>query len=349
MISSQLEVVGGENMIITRTPFRITLGGGGTDLPSYYNNYGGFIFSFTVDKYMYINVNRPMIDDYIRVKYSDSETVNHISELKHEIARECLKKLDIHKNIEISSMADIPAGSGLGSSSTYTVGLLKALHYLKRDFINLPDLAEEACDIELNKLGKPMGKQDQYLATYGGFLVMEIARDGNVVVSNAAISESTLTDLKNNLLIFYTGEQRLNKKILGQQDKSTRINNKTVLESLHYIKESGYKILEMVESGNITDIGLMFDEHWKYKKKMAAGISNSRFDEIYEISKKNGAIGGKITGAGGGGFFTFYCEKGQSELRKAMLQQGLRELRYDFDFEGTKILANFMNYRSLNI
>lgn len=333
-------------MIITRTPFRITLGGGGTDLPSYYSKYGGFIFSFTMDKYMYLNVNRPCIDKLIRVKYSESETVNSTKELKHEIARACLEKLNIKDNIEISSIADLPAGSGLGSSSTYTVGLLNALHCLKRDHLPIKDLAEEACKVEMDILEKPMGKQDQYLAAFGGFLIMEIARDGHVEVSNANLNVSTIDNLKRNLLVFYTGKQRENKKILGEQNKATNNKKRDVLNSLHYIKESGYKILEIVESGNITDLGIMFDEHWHYKKKLANGISNPYFDEIYEVAKKNGVIGGKLSGAGGGGFFTFYCENNQSKLRDKMKKMGLRELRFDFDYEGTKVLANFMNYHS---
>jgi len=333
-------------MIITRTPFRVTLGGGGSDLPSYYSKHGGFIFSFTLDKYMYITLKRAFADDLIRIKYTKSETVSKVSEIKHEIARACLQKVGFSKGIEIASMADIPSGSGLGSSSTYTVGLLNALYNLKRNFISLHDLAEDACEIEIDILKKPMGKQDQYLATFGGFLVMEIARDGNVKVSNARVNVSILDDLKRNLLIFYTGIQRLNKEILGEQDKATKRSKKDVLESLHYIKESGYKILEIVESGNITELGMMFDEHWKYKKKLAKGITNPTFDKIYEIAKLNGAIGGKLSGAGGGGFFTFYCEDKQTQLRAAMKKVGLRELRYDFDFEGTKVLANFMNYSS---
>jgi len=335
-------------MIITRTPFRITLGGGGTDLASYYSKFGGFIFSFTLDKYMYINVNRPVVDDYIRVRYSQSETVKHIADLKHNIASACLINLGINKAIEISSMADIPSGSGLGSSSTYTVGLLKALHSLKRDFLSLHDLAEEACKIEIEMLNKPMGKQDQYLATFGGFIILEIARDGHVEVTNANIKQSTLDDLNRNLLIFYTGETRLNREILKKQDMATQRNEKQVLESLHYIKESGYKILENVESGNITDLGKMFDIHWEYKKKMVKSITNPTFNKIYELAKENGALGGKVSGAGGGGFFTFYCEDKQDQLRSAMIKAGLRELRYSFDFEGTKILANFQNNRTIN-
>lgn len=333
-------------MIITRTPFRVTLGGGGTDLYSYYSKHGGFIFSFTLDKYMYITLKKAFADDLIRIKYTKSETVSKVSEIKHGIARTCLEKVGFSKGIEIASMADIPSGSGLGSSSTYTVGLLNALYHLKRNYISLQDLAEDACEIEIDILKKPMGKQDQYLAAFGGFLIMEIDKSGNVKVSNALVSVSTLDDLKRNLLIFYTGAQRENKKILGEQDKATQKNNKEVLESLHYIKESGYKILEIIESGNITELGIMFDEHWMYKKKLAKGITNPTFDKIYELAKKNGALGGKISGAGGGGFFTFYCEEKQNQLREAMKKSGLKELRYDFDFEGTKVLANFMNYSS---
>ena len=331
-------------MIITRTPFRVTLGGGGTDLPSFYSQFGGFIFSFAIDKYMFIYVNRPIVDDLIRIKYSKSETVSSLNQVEHDIARACMEKAGITKGLEITSMADIPSGSGLGSSSTYTVGLLNALHAMNRDYISLHDLAEEACYIEMDKLNKPMGKQDQYLAAFGGLTILEIARDGNVVVKKANITYDTIERLRRNLLMFYTGKQRLNKDILGAQDKSTQQGEKQVLESLHYIKESGYKILEIVESGNITELGKMFDEHWQYKKKLAKGITNPHFDRIYELAKKNGALGGKISGAGGGGFFTFYCEENQDKLRSLMKTEGMLELKYDFDFEGTKILANFMNY-----
>ena len=295
---------------------------------------------------MYITVKRAFADDLIRIQYSKSETVSTLSELQHEIARACLQKTGLSKGIEVASMADIPSGTGLGSSSTYTVGLLSALHNLKRNFLSLQDLAEEACEIEIDILKKPMGKQDQYLAAFGGFLVMNIGEDGSVRASNANVSLRTLDELKRNLLIFYTGKQRQNKKILGAQDTATKKNEKQVLESLHYIKESGYKILEIIESGNITELGVMFDEHWKYKKMMAHGITTPYFDKVYEVAKQNGAIGGKLSGAGGGGFFTFYCEDKQAQLRSAMEGMNLRELRYDFDFEGTKVLGNFLNYSS---
>jgi len=191
-------------MIITRTPFRITLGGGGTDLPSYYSKYGGFIFAAGINKYMYISVNRPIVDDLVRVKYSKSEIVSHREELQHDIAREAMRMMNIEKGIEIVSMADVPAGTGLGSSSCYAVGLLNALHTMKREFVDLQTLAEEACELEINRLGKPIGKQDQYMAAFGGLTVLDIDKDGTVKVRKARVSDTTIDDLNRNLLMFYT-------------------------------------------------------------------------------------------------------------------------------------------------
>ena len=327
-------------MIVSRTPFRVTLGGGGTDLPSYYEKFGGFIFSFGLSKYMYVSVNSPSVDNFIRLKYSKSEKVMDYRELEHEIARACLEKTNILSKIEVSSIADIPAGSGLGSSSVYTVGLLNALYAHKKEYLSLASLAEIACEIEMDILKKPMGKQDQYLAAFGGFTVMEIDKSGKVSNYQVDLSASLIKELNRNIMIFYTGKQRLNKGILSEQDKSTKKNKKFVLDSLHYIKDSGYKILEIVKSENIHQLGLMFDEHWDHKKRLSSGISNKRFDDIYNVAKSNGALGGKISGAGGGGFFTFYCEKNHHQLRKAMLQEGLVELDYTFDFDGSKIISN---------
>jgi len=330
-------------MIITKTPFRITLGGGGTDLPSYYSKYGGFIFAGAINKNMYINIIRPIVDDLVRVKYSKSEIVHHRDELKHDIAREAMKMMGIEKAIEIISMADVSEGTGLGSSSCYAVGLLKGLHIMKRDYISLQDLAEEACNLEINILGKPIGKQDQYMASFGGLTVLDIDKDGTVNVRSADVSDATVDDLNRNLLLFFTGISRHSEQILSGQNEGIKEEKKGIMESMHYIKEIGYKILESVENGNITDVGLMFDEHWKYKKKISSKMSNPRFDEIYEVAKENGALGGKISGAGGGGFFLFYVEEKHRKLRKVMKDLGLREMRYRFDFEGTKVLINFMD------
>ena len=327
-------------MIITRTPFRFTLGGGGTDLPSYYTKYGGFIFAAAINKYMFINLNKPVVDDLVRVKYTKSEMVEHRDELQHEIAKEAMRIIGIEKGLEIISIADVPAGSGLGSSSCYTIGLLRGLHSMNRKYIGLQDLAEEACDLEINRLGKPIGKQDQYMAAFGGLTVLDIDKDGTVHVRGAEVSDSTIDDLNRNLLLFYTNTSRSADVILIEQSKGAKEEKKGVVESMHYIKEIGYKILESVENGNITDVGLMFDEHWKYKKRISNKMSNPRFDEIYEIAKENGALGGKISGAGGGGFFLFYVEEGHKKLRDVMKKLGLREMRYRFDFEGTKVLVN---------
>jgi D-glycero-alpha-D-manno-heptose-7-phosphate kinase len=329
-------------MIITRTPFRVTLGGGGTDLPAYYEKHGGFIFACGIDKYMFININRPIVDDLIRVKYSRSETVARRDQLQHEIARESMRMMGIDKALEIVSMADVPAGTGLGSSSCYAVGLLNALHTMKRDYVSLKDLAEEACCLEISNLKKPIGKQDQYMAAFGGLTVLDIAKNGKVKVRKADVSESVIDDFNRNMLMFYTNTSRSADVILSEQSKAAREENKNVLENMHYIKEIGYKILAALESGNITDVGLMFDQHWEYKKKISRKISNKEFDQIYKIAKENGALGGKISGAGGGGFFVFYVEEKHGYFRNKMKSIGLREMRYRFDFEGSKVLVNFM-------
>ena len=327
-------------MIVSRTPFRITLGGGGTDLPSYYKEHGGFIFSFCLSKYMYICINRPSADDLIRLKYSISESVESVEDLQHDIAKACLQRVNINSRIEIASLSDIPAGSGLGSSSTYTVGLLNALHSLNGEYKSLEFLADEACKIEMDILKKPMGKQDQYLAALGGFVMLEIDKDGTVKSEKIQLDKSIMNELNRNLLIFYTGQQRKNDKILKEQDDSTKNNQEEVLNSLHYIKESGYKILDIVKSGNLDELGGMFRDHWEMKKKLSSGVTNDKIDSIYNIALNNGATGGKITGAGGGGFFTFYCSQDHQKLRNAMKAEGLKEIDYSFDLDGSRIISN---------
>jgi D-glycero-alpha-D-manno-heptose-7-phosphate kinase len=328
-------------MIVTRTPFRVTLGGGGTDLPSYYEKYGGFIFSAGINKYMFINLNRPVVDDLIRIKYSESETVETLDEVRHLYAREALRMTGIEKGIEISSIADISAGTGLGSSSCYAVGLLHALHVFNRDYIPLHELAEKDFKMEAEILKRPIGKQDPYLAALGGLTVLEIAKDGKVTVRKAKVTEGVADDLNRNMMIFFTGVTRSADEILSAQSSSVKGDDKAVTDSMHYIKELGYKILEAVETGNLTDVGLLFDQHWQHKKKISDKISNPRFDEIYEAAKEHGALGGKISGAGGGGFFTFYVEKDHAKFSDAMKKFGLRPMLYRFDFEGSKVLVDF--------
>jgi D-glycero-alpha-D-manno-heptose-7-phosphate kinase len=328
-------------MIVTRTPFRVTLGGGGTDLPSYYSKHGGFIFAAGLDKYMFVNVNHPPVDDLIRIKYSISETVERVDDVKHDMAREILHFTGFEKAIEITSIADLPAQTGLGSSSCYAIGTLHALHALKREYVSLQDLAEEDFKIEAEILKRPVGKQDPYLAAFGGLTVLDIAKDGTVKVRKANVSMEVADELNRNMLIFFTGKTRSADEILSEQSKSVKEENKDVIESMHYIKELGHEILEALEEGNVDEVGKKFNAHWEHKKKISNKMSSPEFDKIYATALENGALGGKISGAGGGGFFTFYVPDDQKKLREAMRAAGLREMRYRFDFEGSKVIVDF--------
>lgn len=336
-------------MIITRTPFRVTLGGGGTDLPSYYSEHGGFIFAAALDKYMFINLNPPIVDDLIRIRYTKSEEVEHVDELQHELAREALKLHGITRSIEIISMADIPAGTGLGSSSCYLVGLLNALHTYTREYVTVHSLAEEACHIELEILKKPIGKQDQYMAAFGGLTVLDIQKNGEVKVRAAKIASDIIAELESNTMIYYTGISRSATQILAHQDNAMKEKKSkehmVVADSLHRIKETGYKTLEAFETGNLHKFGELMHEHWTYKRAMSSRISNDNIDRLYEIARDNGAVGGKLLGAGGGGFLMLYCDKNKVNLDRAMKEQGLRRLHYRFDFEGSKVLINLFNPR----
>jgi len=330
-------------MIVTRTPYRVTLGGGGTDLPSFYQEYGGFVLAVAIDKYMYINVNTPIIDDVIRVKYSVSEMVHHVDEVQHSLVREALKYFNIQTGLEIVSIADIPAGTGLGSSSCYLVGLLKALHALCMCPVGTQQLAEEACDIELNILKKSIGKQDQYMAAFGGMTELEIAKNGVVTVTRVALPFEIQEELENNMLLFYTGQIRDANSILSSQDSATKRNETDVVSSLLEIKDMGLEIRDCILRGRLTRFGELMDLHWQVKKRLARGITNRQIDEWYELAKRHGAIGGKITGAGGGGFLTLYCEGSKAALREAMRNAGLRELNFRFDFEGSKVVFDIVS------
>ena len=329
-------------MILARAPYRISLGGGGTDLPSYYSQYGGFILSAAVNKYLYIYVNRPAADDFIRVKYSKYEQVSSPDEIVHDLVRPALKTLNLNGSLEIVSMADIPGGTGLGSSSTYLVSLLTALFELKREKVPVQALAEQACHIEMELAGHPVGKQDHYLAAFGGITCLEIQEDGKVQVSPLNISITAVEEFRNQVLLFYTGILRSSGDILKDQKRDTQHNDSTVVDSLHRTKELGYRIKEALEQGEVEEFGRLLHEHWENKKRRSGKISNPKIDQWYELARENGAIGGKIMGAGGGGFFMFYCPNGcKVRLRKALKESGLREMPYDFDFEGAKVLVNF--------
>jgi D-glycero-alpha-D-manno-heptose-7-phosphate kinase len=330
-------------MIITRTPFRVTLGGGGTDLPSFYREHGGFVMAVAIDKYMYLNVNTPILDDFVRVQYSKTEIVNHADEVQHTLVREALRLFRIENGIEIVSMADIPAGTGLGSSSCYLVGLLNAMHTLMRTPVSTRELAEEACRIELEFLGKPIGKQDQYMAAFGALTLLEIAKDGTVSVSHPALSTETVGVLESNMLLFYTGAARDAVSILREQDGATRNNDKTVVASLREIKDIGIEIGGAIGKGNLRRFGELLDVHWKMKKQLSGGISSPQIDDWYELAKRNGAIGGKICGAGGGGFLMVYSEGDKHRLREEMRRAGLAELNFRFEFEGSKVVFDMVS------
>ncbi len=333
-------------MIITRTPFRVTLGGGGTDLPSFYEKHGGFIFAMGIDKYMYVSINRPVVDRKIRLHYTQSEVVDHVSQVRHELVREALKFHEIEDALEISSMADLPAGTGVGSSSCYLVGLLAALHQYRRDYVSLEALAEEACHIELSVLGKGIGKQDQYMAAFGGLTVLEIEPDGSVDVRPVSLSGGALANFLAHTHIYYTGLVRDAVEVLADQNGAMRTTladkRSTVEDSLCAIKDLGYRILEAIHTENFDDWGLLLHEHWVNKKRMSSKISVSRIDALYdEVRERFGVLGGKIIGAGGGGFLMLYSRDDSRRLEEFMLSQGLPRLSYRIENEGVKVVANF--------
>lgn len=329
-------------MILARAPMRIVLGGGGTDLPSYYSRYGSFVLSAAIDKYLYIYINRPAADSLIRVKYSRYEEVTRPDQVQHDLVRPALKLLGIDGNVEIVSMADVPAGTGLGSSGTYLVCLLTALYELKRERVPTQALAEFACHVEMDLAGHPVGKQDHYLAAFGGITCLDIKRDGQVHVSPFNIAITTAEELRSRVLLFFTGLTRHAGDILRLQHQDTEADDSTVLDSLHRTKELGYRIKETLEQGNLDQFGTLLHEHWENKKRRSGKISNPRIDRWYTVARDAGALGGKVIGAGGGGFLMLYCPSDKkAPVREALAAEGLHEMSYDFDFQGAKVLVNF--------
>lgn len=337
-------------MIISRAPVRISLGGGGTDLASYYSKYGGFLIAGAIDKYVFIALNKRFYES-IRLSYSSTEIIDHIDDIKHNIFRECLRFVNIHKGVELVSIADVPANCGLGSSSSFTVAVLNALHTYKREFISQQQLAEEACRIEIERLMEPIGKQDQYISAFGGITAFTFEQDGNVLVEPVNMKEDTIDELERNILLFYTGIERRASDILTDQNEKSKKDEGDVIGTLHKIKEIGRKTKTAFERGNLNTFGELLDEHWQIKKNLSQKISNQFIDDCYNTAKKNGALGGKIMGAGGGGFFMFYCSENQAKLKSALKGKGLQQMRFHFDFEGAKTLVNmksnkFNNYFS---
>ena len=324
-------------MIITRTPLRISLGGGGTDLPSYYSRRGSLVISAAIDRYIYVGLNRTFTDDYL-IKYAEMERRSSVDEISHPIIREALRAHPIGPALELVSLADIPAGTGLGSSGSFTVGLLRAIYAFKREHVTAHHLAEEACDIEITKLGRAVGKQDQYIAAYGGLLCLDFDTDGRVSVSPLQIPASALHDLEERLLLFFTGYSRNAEDQLRQQDDRSAHGEAEMLANLDSVAELGQRVREALEDGDTHGFARLLNEHWMGKRRRSSGMSSEAIDHWYDVGMANGALGGKLVGAGGGGFLLFYAEDTQP-LRAAMEREGLGEVHFTFDLDGSTVLV----------
>jgi D-glycero-alpha-D-manno-heptose-7-phosphate kinase len=325
-------------MIIVRSPLRISLGGGGTDLASYYRDHEGFLIAAAIDKYVYVSVIKPFRAG-IYLKYSEIEHVDAVDQVKHRIIREALKLFPGEaEQIEITTLADIPAGTGLGSSGSFTTALLRALHAQSRNIIHPRELAEQACHVEIDLLKEPIGKQDQYIAAFGGITCFTFRRDGTVNAQPLALQDDTRNALADNLLIFFTGFARSASDLLRDQDTRTKQNDSSMIDNLHYVKDIGLRSKAALERGDLVAFGKLMHEHWEYKRKRSSGMSNSQIDQWYNLGMDAGALGGKLIGAGGGGFLMFYAED-KVRLRHVMRQAGLTEVRFHMDFEGTKVLV----------
>jgi D-glycero-alpha-D-manno-heptose-7-phosphate kinase len=325
-------------MILARSPLRITFGGGGTDLPSYSDRHGGFVVSGAIDKYVYVTLGETFQDKML-VRYSQIEWVTDRAEIRHPIIREALRLLQIDQvNLEITTIADIPAGTGLGSSGSFTTALLKALYKLKRGFVSPAEVARMACHIEIDLLREPVGRQDQFIAAFGGLTVFDIDRDGEVKARPVTISDETYHRLTDNLILFATPYTRSAGHVLKDQDQRTRDNDQKMVDNLHRVKELGQRSLETLETGDLHRFGELMHEHWEQKRVRSPGMSNGEIDRWYGVAREHGAAGGKLIGAGGGGFLMFYTERPEG-VRAAMRGEGLRELRFGFDFDGTKLLG----------
>jgi D-glycero-alpha-D-manno-heptose-7-phosphate kinase len=324
-------------VILTRTPLRISIGGGGTDLPSYYHRNGGTVISAAIDKYMYLAINATFSRDYL-LKYAVAERVEDVDEIQHALFREVLKHYEVEPGVEIVSVADMPAGTGLGSSGSFTVGLVLALYAFRHQQLSTQALAEAACHIEIDRLGDPVGKQDQYIAAFGGLTRFEFHPDDSVDVERLDVSDATLADLEDHLLLFFTGYSRNATTILGDQKARTEQNDEEMIANLDYVNDLGLRIGSALESGDTTKYAELMHEHWEHKRRRSAGITSSQIDEWYSIARNNGALGGKLVGAGAGGFLLFYAESPR-RLRAAMADAGLPEVRFGFDHQGAIVLA----------
>jgi D-glycero-alpha-D-manno-heptose-7-phosphate kinase len=324
-------------VLITRTPLRISLGGGGTDLPSYYRRHGGLVVSAAINKYVYVGINQTFTDDY-SLKYSEMELVKDVADIRHPIIREALTLHQVGPSVEIVSLADIPGGTGLGSSGTFTVGLLRALYAFERRHVVAGALAEEACSVEIDRLGRAVGKQDQYVAAFGGLTCCEFCPDDTVRISALRISNETLHDLEERLLLFFTGYSRSADAILQDQKVRSEQGDQAMLDNLHMIAEIGRRVRDALETGDTARFGALMDEHWRYKRGRSRDMSSDQIDRWYDAGMANGALGGKLVGAGAGGFLMFYA-RDPAALRQAMADEGLSELRFAFDLDGSAVIV----------
>jgi len=323
-------------VIIVQTPLRVSFFGGGTDFPSFYCAEGGCVLSSTIDKYIFVTVKR-RFDQLLRVGYTRTEMAESVDQIQHELIRESLRVTGITQGIEITTMGDIPsAGTGLGSSSTVTVGVLHALYTLLGEIVPAERLAREACEIELTMLAKPIGIQDQYIVAYGGLRFMEFLPDGRVIAQKIELDRPQARRLKESLLLFYSGVQRNADTILHEQ-KANMVDRQAVLRE---IKRLAYDARSHVMAGNVDAIGELLHQGWLLKKQLASQISNSEIDGMYETALKAGAVGGKITGAGGGGFLLLYCPVEKQDSVRAALH-GYQELPFGLEEDGSKVIFNY--------
>ena len=324
-------------MIITRTPVRISIGGGGTDLPSYYERFGGFVISAAISQYIHVGINRMFSPGYL-LKYSQLEKCATVDEIQHPIFREVLRRHNGHGSIEIASLADVPAGTGLGSSGAFTVGLLRALYAFKKEHVAPDEIAEEACDIEINTLRQAVGKQDQYIAAIGGLTCFEFREDGTVHHERLNVSDDTLRDLENNLVMYFTGYIHNAADVLNDQKKRSLDGDASMIENLHFTKQLGMSAREALEAGKTRCYAELLNEHWLHKRARSRGMTNPHIDRWYSIARENGAVGGKLVGAGGGGFLLFYAQD-PIRLRRALTAEGLSEMTFRFDHDGSRVLV----------
>ena len=328
-------------MIVSRAPVRFSLGGGGTDLPSYCNEHGGFLVAASIDRYIYVAANSRFYDNVL-IKYSKTEEVATAADVKHPLFREAMNLTQVKSGIELVSVADLPSNSGLGSSSTFTVALLNALHAFKREFVSTEQLAQEACTIEIDRLKEPIGKQDQYISAYGGITAFTFEKGGSVHVERVPMKIDVLEELEMNLLVFYSGIERKASDVLTEQKKNIKSNTDDAVQRMHRIKALGYETRKLLVDGDVDRYGELLHEHWTNKRKLASNMKDGTIDEHYEAARQAGALGGKLMGAGGGGFFLFYVRpEARRRVYEAMAARGLRPLRFRFDFDGARIMANF--------